>query len=454
MKKIVKPTNRDLDRITKRVLNENIFSKIFGNKKDDDEIDKEEIEKELVSMAKFEFNIFRNYGDSNRPKYKKMFDERNNENTIYVDLDKHFMKGDDFYKFIEPAKKYLKDNDGEVSLGKYNFELDGNEIKITKEGSISEQRLRRTLKRVIFEMDEDKKKFPDSYRDLYDQLPEDLKKLLFKQWEAKQNPKWHPEGNSLKHILVVIKRAYHHYPDDPNMIMTALFHDLGKMDTYGINPKTGEPTAYGHEDKSEKYVEEYRDWIESYEGTDVDEIKYLVKNHMKIKPSTWDVMKDTKKEPISSHGAFEKLKGFTDKLDGGGTDIFEQRLKRIFKRVLKENENEKERKEIVKFWYNTWRELRKRSDYKIFSDPDSLEHAQKYEYFTAAGVDFRISKDGESLQLMDEYKNPYDWRNDYQDGVEVIERIQNKIEKGIEDSGLDFIGFRTDSKFNMEIYKI
>ena len=268
MKKIVKPTNRDLDRITKRVLNENIFSKIFGNKKDDDEIDKEEIEKELVSMAKFEFNIFKNYGDSERPKYKKMFDDRNDKNTIYVDLDKHFMKGDDFYKFIEPAKKYLKDNDGEVTLSKYNFELDGNEIKITKEDNISEQRLRRTLKRI-----------------------------------------------------------------------------------------------------------------------------------------------------------------------------------------LKENENEKERKEIVKFWYNTWRELRKRSDYKIFSDPDSLEHAQKYEYFSAVNVDFRISKDGESLQLMDLYKNPYDWRNDYQDGVEVIERIQNKIEKGIEDSGLDFIDFRTDSKFNMEIYK-
>jgi hypothetical protein len=201
---------------------------------------------------------------------------------------------------------------------------------------LTESELNHITKRVISEMDNEKKEFPESYRDLYNQLPEDLKKLLFKQWEAKQNPKWHPEGNSLKHILVVIKRAYHHYPEDPNMIMTALFHDLGKMDTYGINPKTGEPTAYGHEDKSEKYVEEYKDWIESYEGTDVDEIKYLVKNHMKIKPSTWDVMKDTKKEPISSHKAFGKLKGFTDKLDGGGTDISEQQIRKIIKQFLNE----------------------------------------------------------------------------------------------------------------------
>ena len=34
---------------------------------------------------------------------------------------------------------------------------------------------------------------------------------------------------------------------------------------------------------------------ESFEGMDVEEIKYLVKNHMKVKPSTWDQMKDKKK---------------------------------------------------------------------------------------------------------------------------------------------------------------
>ena len=169
-------------------------------------------------------------------------------------------------------------------------------------------------------------KLPATPNELIRTLPDELKKLLFNQWGAKQNPKWHPEGNSLKHILVVVKRAYHYYPDDPNMIMVALFHDLGKMDTYGINPKTGEPTAYGHEYKSTDYVEQFRDWIESFDGTDVDEIKYLVQNHMKVKPRTWGSMRDTKKEPISSHPAFDKLMGFTNKLDGGGRDIDNSKL--------------------------------------------------------------------------------------------------------------------------------
>ncbi len=161
-------------------------------------------------------------------------------------------------------------------------------------------------------------KLPVTPKELINSLPKDLKKLLFKQWGAKQNPKWHPEGNSLKHIIVVIKRAYKHYPEDPNMIMAALFHDLGKMDTFAINPKTGQPTAYGHEDKSTDYVDQFKDWISTFDETNVDEIKYLVKNHMKINPRTWDVMKTSKKEPISSHSAFNKLKGFTDNLDGGG----------------------------------------------------------------------------------------------------------------------------------------
>ncbi len=174
------------------------------------------------------------------------------------------------------------------------------------------------IKSMIHLMEE---KVPVSPQLLIKNLPDELKQLFFNQWNAKQNPEWHPEGNTLKHMIVVLKRAYHHYPDDPNMIMAALFHDLGKMDTYDINPKTGQPTAHGHEFKSSDYVEQFKDWILSFEGTDIDEIKYLVSNHMKVKPRTWDVMRDTKKEPIQSHSSFDKLMGFTNKLDGGGYHI-------------------------------------------------------------------------------------------------------------------------------------
>jgi hypothetical protein len=192
--------------------------------------------------------------------------------------------------------------------------------------------LKETIRKILMEQN-----IPSTSNELIKSLPEGLKKLFFNQWKAKQNPKWHPEGNTLKHIIVVLNRAYTHYPDDPNMIMAALFHDLGKSDTYKINPKTGQPTAYGHEDVSTKYVEEFKDWIESFNGTDVDEIKYLVKNHMKVKPNTWDAMRDIKKEPIEKHPAFDKLMGFTDKLDGGGTEI-RKSIKEAIKEVVNESE--------------------------------------------------------------------------------------------------------------------
>jgi len=214
--------------------------------------------------------------------------------------------------------------------------------------------LQESIRRILKE-----EKLYATPQQLVKNLPDELKKLLFKQWGAKQNPEWHPEGNTLKHILVVLKRAYHHYPDDPNMVMAALFHDLGKMDTYSINPKTNQPTAYGHEDKSTDYVEQFRNWIDSFDGTDVDEIKYLVKNHMKVKPRTWDQMKDKKKEPIKSHPAFDKLMGFTDKLDGGGVD-----LKESIRRILREELNSDD----IKFRQEEAAELIKR--YGHYSSPD------------------------------------------------------------------------------------
>ena len=134
--------------------------------------------------------------------------------------------------------------------------------------------------------------------------------------------------------------------------MAALFHDLGKMDTFAINPKTGQPTAYGHEYKSTDYVEQFRDWISTFNGTDVDEIKYLVKNHMKINPRTWDSMRDSKKEPISSHPAFNKLKGFTDNLDGGGyvneSKMLDYLQQFLSGEVLDNYKKEKGRKEFQK----------------------------------------------------------------------------------------------------------
>jgi hypothetical protein len=148
----------------------------------------------------------------------------------------------------------------------------------------------------------------------------DLYKLLMSQWTVKQNPSYHPEGNTLKHILVVLSRAFNVKPIDINLVLAALFHDLGKLKTYAIDPKKNQPTAYGHEKVSGEIVDKYSHWINTFEGGDSEKVKYIVVNHMKMKPQVWDVMADKKKDPIISNPAFKDLKKFSI-IDKGGRNI-------------------------------------------------------------------------------------------------------------------------------------
>jgi putative nucleotidyltransferase with HDIG domain len=168
-------------------------------------------------------------------------------------------------------------------------------------------------------------------RQLYDNTPLELKKILFNQWQAKQNPKWHPEGNTLKHIVVVTKRAIDKFSNDIDLILSAYFHDLGKMDTYEISPKSGQPTAYGHEKVSANLVDEFSSWIKSM-GGNLDKIRYIVGNHMKIKSSTWDMMKDSKKQVIMDSPYFSDLEKFGTIDKGGLFESMDMMSKNLYDR--------------------------------------------------------------------------------------------------------------------------
>lgn len=153
-----------------------------------------------------------------------------------------------------------------------------------------------------------------SFKDLVRLAPKELQHVFWQQWKAPQNPQYHPEGNTLKHIAVVVTRAIRQYPDDIDMILAAFFHDLGKFFT--LDYKNNIPTAYKHEEVSVEFVDKFANWITSL-GGDVERIKYIVENHMKIKPNVWDVMKQKKKDIITQHPAYDKLNKFGG-IDKGG----------------------------------------------------------------------------------------------------------------------------------------
>jgi hypothetical protein len=155
-----------------------------------------------------------------------------------------------------------------------------------------------------------------SFRNLYQASPPELKQIVLDQWKAKQNPDWHPEGNTLKHIITVTNRAFRDFPDSKDIQLAAYFHDLGKLATYDINPKTGKPTAHGHEKESTALIKKFSSFIQQ-QGANPEIVEYIVKNHMRIKPSTWDVMKPSKKDPIINNPHYQDLEKFGT-VDKGG----------------------------------------------------------------------------------------------------------------------------------------
>ena len=75
-------------------------------------------------------------------------------------------------------------------------------------------------------------------------LDEESLKRLLRNVYINENPKWHPERNSLVHIKIVMSRGIETGDDD--LIQTALYHDISKFDTVSFN-KQGWPTSLGHD---------------------------------------------------------------------------------------------------------------------------------------------------------------------------------------------------------------
>ena len=177
-----------------------------------------------------------------------------------------------------------------------------------------------TLRRGPFLKTDTKKKIkeiavrqkPKKFRDIYDALPSDLKKRVYNLKNFDQRRDAHPEGNVLKHTIAVTNRALK--TGDIDFALSALFHDIGKDSTAKIHPKKGFWTHYGHEKVSAELVLKHKKWIQSM-GGDVDDIHYIVKQHMRMK--VFDKMKWTKQDKMRKDKAFGKLQKFT-KFDRGG----------------------------------------------------------------------------------------------------------------------------------------
>ena len=123
-----------------------------------------------------------------------------------------------------------------------------------------------------------------------------------------ENPVWHPEGSTYDHIKIVTERLI--ITGDIDLIMSGFFHDLYKLETTKTNPKTGHPSAFGHEVGSARLVLEpdNQEFIKKM-GADVDIVHGIVKNHMRIKQI--NEMRNIKQNELKELVYFDKLEIFT-----------------------------------------------------------------------------------------------------------------------------------------------
>jgi hypothetical protein len=123
----------------------------------------------------------------------------------------------------------------------------------------------------------------------------------------------------------------------------------------------------------------------------------------------------------------------------------ENDLTKIVKKIILEMDNFSNDKLSVKDWEKIWFELRRLSPSFLFPDFQNF-------FFTFGGLDFHYNEDDGSLVLHPMFSDPYLWRDEYDKGVEVLEKYAEKINGIIEQSGLD-IKFEMGPKFQMRIYK-
>lgn len=95
-----------------------------------------------------------------------------------------------------------------------------------------------------------------------------------------QNKKYHPEGNVLNHVLLVVDNAseYKKYAKDEQVFMwAALLHDIGKLTTTRI--RKNRITSYNHDIEGEKIAFKFLDDLTDNEDFKI-KVSKLVRWHM------------------------------------------------------------------------------------------------------------------------------------------------------------------------------
>ena len=153
----------------------------------------------------------------------------------------------------------------------------------------------------------------DKFDNIINKFPSDLKKRILNLKNVDQRRDFHPEGDVLTHTKLVFNRLAD-VTDDIDILLAAIFHDIGKDSTTAINPKTGKLSAIGHEKVSASLVNFHQDVVKDF-GGDPQMVHDIVLNHMRIHQI--NDMRPFKQDKFRSIACFDKLDKFSQADFGG-----------------------------------------------------------------------------------------------------------------------------------------
>ena len=299
------PSKDDLKKIEKRVKNQR--SNTDSNKEYQYDVVKEGIENSLQSKYKVDIDIYEYPTHLELRRIVVPQDKRGHGigSKVMGDLIK-YAKSNNKDLFTTPSSDFGGSKSRLVQFYK-SFGFKDNK------GSNRDFRSKESMVRLSEGKELEKLGIKD-FKSLFKMMPSDLQKRVYNLKNFGQRLDKHPEGNVLKHTIVVVNRSLK--DDDIDIAIAAMFHDIGKDETAGIHPKKGHITHFGHEKVSASLVSKYKDWIKSVGGNPAN-VLYIVKNHMRYKQLS--DMRPHKQDKLKSFRAYDKLSKFS-KHDRGGLD--------------------------------------------------------------------------------------------------------------------------------------
>jgi hypothetical protein len=147
-----------------------------------------------------------------------------------------------------------------------------------------------------------------NFQFIFNHAPQKIQDMFIELGRLRERPDYHPEESAAKHIEIVTNRCI--ASNNPNLIMTAFFHDLFKAETARPNPKNGFPTCPGHDAASASFIrrdEDAQAFIRLFRA-DVETVAWLVSQHMRI--AQIDNMRASKQAAFRAEPHFRLLEAF------------------------------------------------------------------------------------------------------------------------------------------------